>query len=200
LQRLARSRKIGLIFGMIEAVNGQCCNVAVAISRDGKTVARYTKRALFGSWERRCFVGGRNVAVFQVGAFRVGLLICYDVEFPELVRELAVDGVTLVVVPTALMEPYNAIAEHMIAARSLENQIFVAYANRCGVENGLRYVGKSVICGPDGSILAQAGGGERALISARLDVEEIKNAKFEASYLDDLKRLHAADPAGMPGN
>ena len=191
LQRVAASHSVGLVFGLHDVADGQCVNSALAISGDGSIVARYAKRALFGDWERRCFVQGRDTAIFQFGAFRVGVLICYDFEFPELVRELALAGVTLVVVPTALMEPYYPIAKHMVAVRSLENQVFVAYANRCGSEHGLKFVGNSAICGPHGNFIARAGVGDQPLLAARLNLESIKRAVLESCYLEDLERLPA---------
>jgi hypothetical protein len=120
-------------------------------------MGRYHKRTLF----RRVGAGDlrarRPAADFDAGGLRVGVAICYDVEFPELIRAYARDGVQLVVVPTALMAPHDRVARLVVPVRALENQIFLGYANRCGQEPGLDFVGLSRICGPRGQILAEAG-------------------------------------------
>ncbi len=183
----AVKHEIAVVFGLLESARGQCFNSAIAIGQDGKVVDRYVKRALFGEWERESFANGKSFTLFEYLGFRIGMLICYDVEFPELVRELTLNGANLIVVPTALMEPYTPIAEYLIPTRALENQIFVAYANRCGTENGLSYVGRSAICGPDGNFLAKAAPDTPEILTAHLHTSCIRDAKSEAGYLEDLK-------------
>ena len=76
--------------------------------------------------------------------------ICYDVEFPEAVRALALAGAELIAVPTALIRPFDIVARAIVPARAFENQVYVAYAGMCGSEAGLGYCGLSCIVGPDG--------------------------------------------------
>ena len=71
----------------------------------------------------------------------------------------------LLLVPTAQMEPYEQVARHVIPARAYENQVYLAYANHSGAENGLGYIGLSSICGPNGAVLAMAGTGEEMLFA-----------------------------------
>jgi predicted amidohydrolase len=106
--------------------------------------------------------------IVELDGWRIGLLICYDIEFPENVRRLALADVDFVAVPTAVMQPYDFVATHMVPTRAFENVVFIAYANRCAVENGLEYVGLSCVAGPDGRDLARAGRGEE-LVFADLD-------------------------------
>lgn len=163
-------------------------NAAIVFDTHGRQIGAYHKRVLFGAWERATFEPGTWPLRFDCGGFRVGLAICYDVEFPELIRAEAEARTDLVVTPTALMAPHGRIAELLPAARALENQIFVAYANRTGREHELAFVGKSCICGPDGAMLAIAGDAPEMLV-AQLDRQAIKTARNEASYLEDLGRL-----------
>ena len=80
-------------------------------------------------------------------------MICYDVEFPEMIRHLALSGADLVLVPTALPASEHAafIARSIIPVRAFENQVFVAYANHAGRDDAFAYAGLSGIAAPDGS-------------------------------------------------
>jgi predicted amidohydrolase len=82
------------------------------------------------------------------------------------------------------MQPYDFVASHMVPMRAFENQVFVAYANRCANENGLDYIGLSCVAGPDGRDLARAGRDE-ALIFAELDRELLDQWRQVNTYLQD---------------
>ena len=81
----------------------------------------YHKTHLFGVEEKRAFIAGEKLSdVFELAGLRVGLLICYDVEFPETVREVASKGAEVVLVPTANFEPYNWVNDMMVPVCALE--------------------------------------------------------------------------------
>ncbi len=186
--QLAGEAGLCVVIGSHLATGRALANAAIVFDARGRQLGTYHKRALFGRWEMATFEPGTQTLRFDCAGFRVGLAICYDVEFPELIRAEAESRTELVVTPTALMAPHDRIAELLPAARALENQIFVAYANRTGQERELRFVGKSCICGPDGAMLAVAGEAPEMLV-AQLDRKAIKRARTEASYLEDLARL-----------
>ncbi len=163
-------------------------NGAVVFSDTGKELGRYYKRLLFGAWEKATFVPGGHPTRFDIGGLRIGVLICYDVEFPELVRAEAQAGADLVVVPTALMAPHDRIARQMVPVRAMENQIFIGYANRTGSEHELDFVGQSSISGPNGEPLASADTAPTLLL-ADLDPDLLRHERAESSYLDDLGRF-----------
>jgi predicted amidohydrolase len=117
---------------------------------------------------------------------RIGLLICYDIEFPETVRALALAGADLVLVPTAQMEPHHIVQRKMIGVRAFENRLFIAYANCCGCEGELHYYGESAVCGPEGGDLARAGDGEEILF-ADLDVQRLAAFRNDPCYLRDRR-------------
>ena len=85
------------------------------------------------------------------------MLICYDVEFPETLRLLALAGADLVCGADGADGALRLVARTLVPARAYENQVFLAYANRCGREGELVYLGHSCIVGPDGTELARAG-------------------------------------------
>jgi len=163
-------------------------NAAVVVSATGAEIGRYHKRALYGAWEKATFRPGDGSLRFACGDLKVGVAICYDVEFPELIRAEALAGVDLVVVPTALMAPHTRVARHLVAVRAMENQIFLAYCNRSGREADLAFVGLSSIRGPEGEALAEAGPGPELLL-ATLDPARQSATRAAFCYLDDLAGL-----------
>ncbi|KZY32621.1 hypothetical protein A3731_03900 [Roseovarius sp. HI0049] len=185
--RIAADNAIAIVMGSHVISDEGLRNAAVVFSAAGEELGRYYKRMLFGPWEKDTFAPGRHVTRFDVAGLRVGVLICYDVEFPELVREEAQAGADLVVVPTALMSPHDRIARLLVPVRSMENQLFLGYANRTGAEHGLDFVGLSSINGPNGESLADAAA-EPKLLLADLDPELLQREREENSYLEDLER------------
>ena len=124
--------------------------------------------------------------MFDLDGVRVGILICYDVEFPEAVRALALAGADLVAVPTALMRPYQVVTRTVVPTRAYENQVYVAYANRCGSEGELTYAGESCVVGPDGADLARAGSGEELLL-AEIDPARLAASRADNTHLRDRR-------------
>ena len=117
----------------------------------------------------------------------MALAICYDVEFPELPRALALAGADLVLCPTANMAPFETVAARLVPARGHENGIAIAYANYCGREGEFTYCGLSCICGDDGEDLARAGGDKEELIIAELSLDDVRRARRETTYLADRR-------------
>ena len=185
--RIARSEGIALVFGFPERAGDIVYNSAVAISAGGSVLASYRKTHLFGDVDREQFSpGAGQPQLFEIGAFKAGLLICYDVEFPENARVHALNGADLVIVPTALMQPFDVVARTIMPARAYENQVFIAYVDRCGRETPFEYCGLSCVVGPDGTDLARAGRGE-ALIFADLDRAALDASRRINSYLGDRR-------------
>ncbi len=165
-QEAAKSLRIALVFGYPEKVGDKVANAAVLVGPDGGVLLNYRKTHLFGDLDRGMFKQpGTEFPVAELNGTKIGLLICYDIEFPEPARRLALAGAEIILVPTAVMEPYEQVARHVIPTRAYENQVYLAYANHSGAENGLGYIGLSSICGPDGTVLAMAGTDETMLFA-----------------------------------
>ncbi|MBU6418798.1 MAG: carbon-nitrogen hydrolase family protein [Proteobacteria bacterium] len=165
-QEIARSLNLALVFGYPEKRGGNIANSAALIGPDGALLLNYRKAHLFGPMEREIFKEtGSEFPVVELNGAKIGLLICYDIEFPEAARRLALAGADIILIPTALSEPYEGVPTHIIPARAYENQVYIAYANHSGEENGLGYIGLSNICGPNGARLAMAGAGEEMLFA-----------------------------------
>ena len=188
---IARRHRIALLYGYPElGEHGRLYNSALLIGADGARLANHRKLHLFGDMERAVFTpGDAPWTLADVNGVRVGVLICYDVEFPEMVRGLALRGADLVGVPTALMQPYDFVARVLVLARAYESQVYLAYANRCGREHDLHYVGESCIVSPEGTELARAGAGE-ATIMATIDTDAIAGSRAKYTYLQDRMPAH----------
>lgn len=191
--RIAARTGLGIVVGSHIAEEDTIHNTAVVFDSAGRETGRYRKRALFGPWEKGSFTPGGGMMSFDCADLRVGIAICYDVEFPELIRPYAQMGVDLVVVPTALMAPHHRIAQMVVPVRAMENQIFVAYCNRVGHESGLDYVGWSCICGPRGNIICRASDQPELLVGEVLR-SELENERQENNYLEDLAAMDPPQP------
>jgi predicted amidohydrolase len=182
---IAQRHSIAILYGYPERADGHIYNAVQLIERDGKRLANYRKTHLFGAIDRDAFSPGCDATVLaEIDGWCIGFLICYDVEFPENVRRLALAGADFVAVPTAVMPPYDFVASHMVPTRAFENGVFVAYANRCASENGLEYVGLSCVAGPDGKDLARAERDE-TLIFAKLERDLLDRWRRVNTYLTD---------------
>ena len=142
---------------------------------------------MFGPEERKAFSPAEAApAVVDLGGIRASLAICYDVEFPEIVRAAAARGAELLLAPTALAHGFDAVPQVLLRARALESQLTVAYANHSGAEDGCEFLGGSVIAAPDGSLLAAAGTGPE-LLFAEVSADAARNARAVVPYLEDRR-------------
>jgi predicted amidohydrolase len=185
LAAIARDTGIGLIVGSYDRSEGLLQNAALFVCPERGLIGRYAKRMLYGDWEKEHFRRGTGPLVLDWRGWRLAVLICFDIEFPALPREAARLGCEALIVPTALMAPYAAVPAHLVATRALENQMFVAYANRIGADGPTFYLGQSVIAGPDGGILARASDDQTSphMVVAKLDRQAIVRARADFSYL-----------------
>lgn len=189
LSALAAESGVAIVAGFAERADDTVWNSAVFT--DGRRApVVYRKTHLYGDYERSLFQPGPKEAVtFDHAGMKLGLLICYDVEFPENVRRLALAGVEAAIVPTALPASPNDdfFARQMIPVRAFENQFFVAYCDLCGSDERFAYAGLSTVAAPDGSLLATAGRDE-ALLIVELSPEDFAASAARNTYFQDLAR------------
>lgn len=184
---VARRTRIAILYGCAELDDSAVYNTVRLVDANGISLASHRKTHLFGDVDRDAVTAGIvPPPVIDIGGWSLGLLICYEVEFPELVRDLAVRGAEVICVPTANMPEFDAVQTVLLPARALENTVYVAYANYCGVEGDLAYGGLSEGIGPDGRVLARA---EREPELLVVDVERkvLDDARERFTYLDDRR-------------
>lgn len=163
---IARQSGCAICYGWAERLGDQFFNAASVLDKTGARIGHYRKIQLFGDMEKASFAfGTEGPSIFELNGRRMGLLICYDIEFPEHARALARAGCELILVPTANPEGYDNVPDLLVPARANENAVTVVYANYSGLDSGIRFGGKSIIAGPDGQPLAQAGIGPAMLVA-----------------------------------
>lgn len=153
LRELARARNLTLVSGLAERDGSTLYNSAVLVRPDG-SIELYRKLHLFLNEKDHFAPGNLGLPVFQVGAARIGLLICFDWQFPEAWRTLALRGADIVCHPSNLVLP--GLAQRAIPVHALLNRVYVVTANRIGTESGLTFTGRSILVGPRGELLAEA--------------------------------------------
>ena len=181
---LARRNGYSVVGSWAErADDGYLYNTACLIGPDGRVRARYRKVHLFGPMkEDRHFVRGRSVAVVDLEIGRVGIALCYDLRFPELSRKMALAGAELLLYPSQWPEGRLGHFHTLLAARAIENQVFVAGVNRTGRSAAVQFGGGSTVIGPRGEVLAQLGG-EVACAQTDLDLDQVAAAREAITYL-----------------
>ncbi|WTP56145.1 carbon-nitrogen hydrolase family protein [Streptomyces phaeochromogenes] len=187
IAEIASRHGVAIAYGYPERAGDLVFNSAQLISADGTRLANYRKTHLFGCFEQEWFTpGDEPVVQAELDGLRVGLMICYDVEFPENVRAHALAGTDFLVVPTAQMHPFQFVAESVVPVRAFENQMYVAYVNRVGTEGEFEFVGLSTLAGPDGGARARAGRGEE-LVLGDVDPALLAASREANPYLKDRR-------------
>lgn len=187
LAEIARETGVALVAGFAEKAGDAVYNSAIYTDGSGKPSV-YRKSHLYGDYERNLFTPEKpSTCLFSHRGMTFGMLICYDVEFPENVRRLAQAGAEMILVPTATPKGASGtfIAEKMVPVRAFENQIFIAYVNNIGRDGDFDYAGKSVIAAPDGTALATAGLLEQ-LLTVDIEPDLYARSRSENTYLRDL--------------
>ncbi|MDG9719555.1 carbon-nitrogen hydrolase family protein [Streptomyces sp. DH24] len=187
IAEIASRHGLAVAYGYPERDGETVYNSAQLISADGTRLANYRKTHLFGCFERDHFTpGDQQVVQAELNGLTVGLMICYDVEFPENVRAHALAGTDLLLVPTAQMHPFQFVAESVVPVRAFENQMYVAYVNRVGREGDFEFVGLSTLAGPDGVARCRAGRAEE-LVLADADPVLLAASREANPYLEDRR-------------
>ncbi len=189
LMALAKRHKIFILAGSIyekTAGTDKAYNTSALIDDRGVIKAKYRKIHLFEATlgnqrirEADYFMAGHRTVTTHVGEFKLGLSICYDLRFPEIYRQYAALGVSVVCVPSAFThETGKAHWEVLLRARAIENRCYVLAPNQVG-KNGssVRHYGHSMIIGPWGEVLAVASGNKEEIIYAQLNLNDIKAAR-----------------------
>ena len=145
---------------------------SAAVIGPGVVAGVYRKNHLpFLGVDRFAAKGDRGLPVFTTPFGKIGVLICYDLAFPEAARVLKLGGAQLLCVPTNWPEAASISCDYSPFVRAHENHIHVATANRVGEESGFRFLGRSRIIDCAGDLRAAAGDG-KALLTADLDLEQ----------------------------
>jgi (R)-amidase len=180
MEKLSDDLKAQFIFGVPELSDETTYNSAVHVAPGKGVVGSYHKVHMWES-EGEVFLEGDEFFVRNAPAGRLGSLICYDLEFPEASRILALMGAHLIAVSTANRVPWGKYQCVFARSRAMENSVFVAVANCIGKIGSKEFFGGSIIVDPYGRVLTEAGDSEAILI-ADINIETVDKAAKETEY------------------
>ncbi len=167
LHTQCRERDFHVVCGLNERVADKLYNTSVLIGPEG-VVGSYRKIHLFLNEKDIFEPGDLGLPVFDIGSYRVGMLICFDWIFPEVWRSLALDGADIICHPSNLVIP--GLAQRAVPIQGLFNGVFTITANRIGTERDLTFTGLSTIASNRGDILHQASGDREEVGLVEIDI------------------------------
>lgn len=185
---LAKRLNVNIVAGSVAALkDGKVYNTAYIFDRNGELAGEYDKVHLFTPMdEHKLFGFGTKTAVFEIDNHKCGIVICYDIRFPELVRTLALQGAEMLFAVSQWPEKRIEHLKALSQARAIENQMFVAVCNSCGEADSTQFGGNSRIIDPWGNVLTAAGEAEE-VITADCDFSEIKAIRSSINVFNDRK-------------
>ncbi len=192
IAKIAQKENLHLVYGMPEkSEKGKAIlhNTAVLTSPEGYT-GRYRKtylptHSVFE--EKRYFRPGYETPIFETSLGKIGLIICYDIFFPEVTRALRLQGAKFIICISASPAIRKRFFETLIVARAIENTCFLAYVNLVGIENGLQFWGGSRLIGPGGSIITQLEYNEEDISFGTVNYEDLRPVEAFVPVLRDLR-------------
>jgi deaminated glutathione amidase len=196
--KLAVELHVDLVIGSIpiKISDQKCANRSYFITHNGKIAAHYDKIHMFDVQlaagevykESKNFQTGDKAVIIETEAYNLGLSICYDLRFPELFRDLALNGAEIISVPAAFTVPTGKAHWHtLLRARAIETGCFILAAAQSGNhEDGRETYGHSLIVNPWGEVIAEKESGT-GFIMAELDLALVEDARNKIPSLKHRK-------------
>lgn len=186
--RISKEYKTAVIGGSVtEERNGKIYNTCYIFNKAGECISSYSKTHLFSYMKEDCFYEkGGGTALFELNGIKAGVIICYDLRFPELARKLAASGAEILFVPCQWPAERTELMKTLIKGRAAENQMYSVLCNSCGEFGETVYGGHSLIADPLGEIISEAGENEE-ILSLEIDTEKVKALRHEFKVFSDLR-------------
>jgi predicted amidohydrolase len=188
LSGFCKDNKMVIAGTMPELFQNAIFNTMYVVESDGKIVGNYRKIHLFRPTDEHLFyTPGDAVGICNTSLGPVGMMICYDIRFPELCRKLALSGAFYVLVsaqwPLSRINHWKVLTE----ARAIENHLFLICANRCGRDPDLLYGGNSRIVSPSGELLLHTDESGPSCLKAVIRSKEIEESRRRFSTLTERR-------------
>lgn len=194
LARAAREHGITVVFNLFERTDdGRFFDSSPVIDADGtlRGVTRMVHIAqMDGFWEQDYYApGDRGVPVYETAAGRIGVAICYDRHYPEVMRALALGGAELVAIPQAgaVGEWPDGLYEAEVRTAAFQNGYWAALVNRVGREDALTFAGESFVVDPEGQVFARAASLEDDLLVVDVDLERARDSTARRYFFRDRR-------------
>ena len=177
ISKFAQKFSVNIIAGSIIAQeNNKFFNRSLIFNREGKCLNSYDKTHLFSfAGEEKIFTAGNEIKTFELDGIKCGIAICYDLRFPEFIRKISLQGIEILFCPAAWSLKRNFPRKILTAARAIENQIFVVFANSAG---------NSEIINPLGETISEADIGDE-ILTADVDFDLRKKIISKMNLLAD---------------
>lgn len=185
VQEWAEKHEIKVIFGLPELENDKVYNSACFINDDGRIIGVHRKAHLWGD-EEKYYTPGNNFSVWDTDIGKIGIMVCFDTQFPESARLLALKGAKIIMVPTGNMTPFELLQPFNIQSRAEENQLYICTTNLIGQEKSLNFFGGSTAVDPYGKVLVKADQSESGVI-VNIQPEKIWEAREDYNYLNSRR-------------
>ncbi|ORJ58292.1 carbon-nitrogen family hydrolase [Geothermobacter hydrogeniphilus] len=186
LCRISEESGMVIVGSLPEKERENVFNTAYVIDR-GRVAGRYRKLHLFSFMgEDRFLSSGKESLVVTTRVGRLGVAICYDLRFPELFRKLTLEGAEIICLPAEWPKPRQDHWRTLLRARAIENQLFIAATNCCGVQGKLDFFGMSLLIEPRGDVLAEAGATDTELI-AEFEFAQLQDYRAQIPCADDRR-------------
>ena len=185
---LAERYQVNIVAGSVSNVRGgKVYNTAMVFDRTGVCIASYDKTHLFTPMgEDNYYTPGDRLCTFVLDGVKCGLIICYDVRFPELTRSLTVPGLDMLFVVSQWPKVRTFHLRSLTTARAIENQMFLVCCNSCGTAGQTVYGGNSAIIDPWGETVALAGETEE-ILTADCDLQILTNIRGSIPVFRDRR-------------
>lgn len=192
VREIAKENNVTLVAPIFEVSDDKYYNTALIISPEGELIGKYRKVHVpqLPLWEERSYftAGSEGFPVFETPVGRLGVLMCWDVFFPEAFRTLALNGAELVAVPTASAYFHSKGKwERAVCASAHANGFFVIRVNRTGKESKNEFYGGSFVAGPDGEFVLEPAGSQEGISLAECDLGVIAAVRNEWVFLKDRR-------------
>jgi predicted amidohydrolase len=192
LKKIAKEKNCYIVFGMPllnKEVKGIIYNSAVFIHPNGK-VDSYNKWFLvnFGPFEEKIFFDeGEDLPLIQTKFGKIGIIICYDIFFPELCKAYSQMGADIIICISASPSVTRKFFETLMPARAIENTVFFIYSNIVGTQEDLVFWGGSQAYDPLSKQLIKAPYFKESLVTVDLDLEKIKYARAHRPVIRNIR-------------
>ncbi|WP_206109169.1 carbon-nitrogen family hydrolase [Paenibacillus sp. HB172176] len=188
LSRFAEEHEVYIIGGSIaEKREDGVYNTIYAFDRRGGKIGEYSKIHLFRLMEEEKYLqAGGKPGELKLEGEQAGMMICYDIRFPELSRKLALQGAKLLFVPAEWPNPRLHHWRTLLTARAIENQMYVIACNRMGQSGETSFFGHSLVIDPWGEIVAEAGE-EETILYADIDLSLVDQVRTRIPVFEDRR-------------
>ncbi|MBN1157374.1 carbon-nitrogen family hydrolase [Candidatus Woesearchaeota archaeon] len=190
LSELAKRYQVYVLGSFAESTDTKPKNSAILFNKEGKMILHYSKMHLFSAiGENKNYAPGEETSLVEVDGQKIGVVICYDLRFPEIFRKMSSQGATCIFVIANWPRVRIKYWDLLLKARAAENQLFIVGENIIGRSPDTDYCGHSMVIEPAGDVIASAKENAEEVLIADLDFSLVDKTRNQLPLLKDRKPL-----------